>query len=603
MTGRHGVPASHRTRRRWPRRVLVVLSVALVAVVGWLAYSGLQARSELDDAKAATEQLRAALVSGDTQAAEVDLGDVMSHADQARSLTSDLVWRAAGWLPYVGRTPAAVTQASADVAGLAHDVLPALVQVGRGLSPATLRAGAAIDVTALAATAPVVAAAASGLQSAQQDLTSIQLGGVAGPVADGVRSVADQVAGLSSELASAATATKLLPGMLGAYAPRRYLIVFQNNAEARATGGLVGAFGVVQATKGTLSVVRLGSDAELRSASAPVVDLGPAYRSLFGADPALWPNTNLSADFPSAAVQQLELWRRQFGERLDGVIATDPVALGYLLSAAGPATLPGGEKVTGSKVADLTMREVYQRYAKPSQVPERKAFLQLVAKSALDQILAGAGSGQAELKALARAAGERRLLVYSAHPAEERLLAVTELGGAVDASPGPYAGLAVDNASGSKIDYYLDRRLAYALGTCSPSATTRSSTISVSLHDGAPPTGLPAYAAYRLDRGLVTSPAGRGGDGSVRETVLVYAATGAQLTSATLDGVAATVTPGRDGTQPGRPVFVLSVVLDAGQTRTVVLNLTEPVTPFPPRAWVAPLVRSSTSTVQAGTCR
>ena len=395
--------------------------------------------------------------------------------------------------------------------------------------------------------------------------------------------------------------------MLGGDTPRRYLVVFQNNAEARATGGLVGAFGVLQATKGRLAVVRLGSDAELRSASAPVVNLGAAYRQLFGTDPAMWVNTNVSAHFPSAAVQQLELWRRQFGERLDGVVALDPVMLGYLLSAAGPATLPGGEQVTGVDVADLTMRTVYARYALPAQVPQRKAFLQVVAKAALDSILGAEGSSTAELAALGRAASERRLLVYSAHPVEESLLASTALGGVVDASPGPYAGLAVDNASGSKIDYYLAQRLDYALGACPGDGVTgtRSSTVTVTLHDGAPASGLPAYVAYRLDRGPPNSAAGRG-DGSVRETVLVYAALGAGLTSATLDGAAVTVTPGLDGANPGRPVFVLSVVLGAGQTRTIVLTLREPSVSLPARGWVTPLVRPTLlvlPTVEAATCR
>jgi Protein of unknown function (DUF4012) len=513
------------------------------------------------------------------------------------------VWRLAGLVPYLGRTPAAVTQAAADVDQIARTVLPGLVEVGRALNPSRLRSGSQIDLTTITAAAPAVGRAGADLSQARAALAGIDLAAVVGPVADGVRAAQSQVDQVQGELDAAATATRLLPAMLGAGSTRRYLVVFQNNAEARATGGLVGAFGVLQASAGHLTVVRLGSDSELASAATPVVDLGPQYKALFGSDPALWVNTNLSAHFPFAAVQQLELWRRQFGESLDGVIALDPVALGYLLGAAGPATLPGGEQVTGASVADLTMREVYARYAQPSQVPQRKAFLQVVAKAALQAIL-GHGSSRAELAALGRAAGERRLLVYSTHPAEETLLSTTSLAGVVDAVPGPYAGLALDNASGSKIDYYLDRRLEYQLGACV--AGLRQSTVTVTLHDGAPASGLPAYAAYRLDRGPISSARGRGGDGSVLETVLVYAATGAGLANATLDGAVASVTPGVDGASPGRPVFVLSVELAAGQTRTLVLNLREPSTGLPARGWVTPLVRPSVlvlPTVEAATCR
>jgi hypothetical protein len=89
--------------------------------------------------------------------------------------------------------------------------------------------------------------------------------------------------------------------MLGVDGTRHYLVVFQNDAEARGTGGLVGAYAVVEAGGGRVSVQALGTDSDLRSASAPVVDLGPNYRALFGQDPGLWANTNLSADFPSGA--------------------------------------------------------------------------------------------------------------------------------------------------------------------------------------------------------------------------------------------------------------------------------------------------------------
>ena len=590
-------------RARWAAAAAALLAVT---AAGWLLWTGLRARTDLNQARVATEQLRSALVSGDAAAAQRALADVTAHADQAHALTTGPVWWSAARLPYVGNTAAAASQAASDVDQIARDVLPGLMDVGLVLNPSTLRSGSQIDLAAIAAAAPAVSRADARLTQARRALSTVDLAWVAGPVADGIRAVQQQVDHVQSQLDAAVTATRLLPPMLGAAGPRNYLVVFQNNAEARGTGGLVGAFGVLQATAGRLTVVRLGSDVDLRSALAPVVDLGPHYRALFGSDPALWANTNLSAHFPFAAVQQLDLWRRQFDQTLDGVIALDPVALGYLLTAAGPAALPDGEHLTGEAVADLTMRQVYSRYAQPSQVPERKAFLQVVAKAALESILGHGGRTHSEIEALGRATAERRLLVYSSHPAEEEALAATPLAGVVDAVPGPYAGLAIDNASGSKIDYYMDRRMSYVLGACPVADSTRTSTIAVTLHDGAPASGLPPYAAYRLDRGPVASAAGRGGDGSVLETVLVYAATGASLTGATLDGAATSVTPGVDGASPGRPVFVASVELAAGQTRTLVLNLREPSTGLPARGWVAALVRPPVlelPTVQDATCR
>ena len=63
------------------------------------------------------------------------------------------------------------------------------------------------------------------------------------------------------------------------------------------------------------------------------------------------------------------------------MIATDPVAMGYMLGATGPATLPSGEQITADNAAELSMSEVYERFPKAEDNPERDAFLQQVARA------------------------------------------------------------------------------------------------------------------------------------------------------------------------------------------------------------------------------
>jgi hypothetical protein len=578
--------------------VVVLLGAAL-----WMAWTGLRARDELTTARSDITRLRAALVAGDHAAASQVLADAQAHAANARSLTSDPVWRMAGWVPLLGRTPAAISQATSVVDDAAASVLPPLVEAADRLTPDQVMHGDSVDLGAVASALPAVQQARQALDPLTERLGTIRLSAVPGPVASGVTSLDRQLGGLANDLTAVATAAKVIPPMLGQDGARKYLVVFQNDAEARGTGGLVGAYAVVQANAGRLTVTALGTDMDLRSAAAPVLDLGPDYRQLFGTDPALWVNTNLSAHFPYAARQQLELWRLQHGERLDGVVAVDPVVLSYLLAVTGPAKLPDGAQLSSAGIAPLTMQAVYARYPSPSQTVQRKAYLQTVAAAALAKVLAG-GDPQRMLGALGRAAGERRLLVYSAHQDEQALIAGTAVSGVVDDLPGPYAGVAIDNASGSKIDYYTTAGVSYVRG-CADGARSVAATVSVTLTDGAPATGLPEYVGYRLDRGPISSVAGRGGDGSVLDRVLVYLATGAQVVRATLDGRPVPVTPGRDGAGTGRPVAAVPVELAAGQTRVLSLQVVEPVPPVPVRArtWVSPLATTATTTVTASTCR
>jgi len=602
VSGPQATHTSGRPRRRSApvvRRVVLSLVFLVVLGCGWLAWRGWQARSELVAAQDAVERVRAAAAAGDSTAIDRELASATEHADRASALTSDPVWRFAGWVPVLGRTPLAVSQTASAVDALVVQVLPDLAAAAKGLDPHRLRHGGRIDVAAIAAAAPLVQRADARLAVVQSDLDHVDLSLVLPQVRTGVDELRSVVADTRATVHDGSTAAGLLPAMLGASGVRRYLVTLQNNAEARGTGGLVGAFAVVEVSNGRPVLVRLGSDSELRSATTLPVDLGPAFRHLYGNDPALWANTNLSAHFPYAARLQLALWKRQFDQPLDGVVAVDPVAFGYLLGVTGPIAVPGVGTVDGDRFAEVAMRDVYARFPAAGQEPDRTAYLQALARSALDRVLGSSGDARALAKALGRAASERRLLVYSSHPGEESLLAGTALGGVVDDRVGPYAALVVDNEAGNKLDYYLDRSLDYVAAGCDGGA----STVTVTVRNTAPATGLPAYAAYRQDRGPTSTVAGRGGDGSTRVRLVVYAAEGAELGEATLDGDALAMSIGSDGAGAGRPVFATSVELQAGQQRTLVLSLSEPHSSAAARAWVGPLVRASKATVQAPTCR
>jgi hypothetical protein len=608
-----GARTSGRRRRApvraplWWRITRVVLGVAVLAGVvlaGWLVLSGVQAHDELQQASDDTGRLRVAVAQGDQTKAAALLLDTQQHARRAADLTNGWAWRMVGSVPLLGRTPAAVSQTTLAIDAVAEGALPYLTSAVDQVDLKNVRHGNTIELGPIANAEPGLAAAASALGGPVSALQGIDLSLVPDLVADQVRDVTDQLVDLRSQLTTARDVSRLLPSMLGSQGTRRYLVVFQNEAEARGTGGLVGAYAVVQASHGRVLLDQLGSDADLRSASTPVVDLGPQYRALYGTDPALWNNVNLSAHFPYAARQMVELWRRQHGEALDGVVAIDPVLLGYVLGATGPAQLPDGTAVTSADVAALTMKDAYARYPLPQQNAQRKAFLLEVASTSLARLFSGAGDGRSLAAAVARGASEGRLLVWSAHPDEQTLLEGTAVAGAVDARPGPYALLAVDNLSGSKVDYYVSRSLQYQSG-CAPGSAdgTMASIITVTLSSSAPSSGLPEYAAYRLDRGPLATGAGRGGDGSVLDRVLVYVATGAHLVGATVDGQPLLPSIGVDGAAPGRPVLAFPIEVPAGQTRTIVLTVQEPTSSAEPRLVAIPGAQPGLATVGAAACR
>jgi hypothetical protein len=65
---------------------------------------------------------------------------------------------------------------------------------------------------------------------------------------------------IKNEITAAVSAGPILAGT---DKPKRYLISFQNSAEARGTGGILGAYALIESDKGNLKILQTGSNAAL----------------------------------------------------------------------------------------------------------------------------------------------------------------------------------------------------------------------------------------------------------------------------------------------------------------------------------------------------
>src|SRR5206468_1636074 len=129
--------------------------------------------------------------------------------------------------------------------------------------------------------------------------------------------------------------------ILGGHGTRRYLLVVQNNAEARATGGFIGSYGVLTAEDGDVSVGRLLRTASWNAAIAQHAGVkleAPAdYVRRYGQfEPErVLQNVNLSPDFPTVAEVLMSLSEDAGVGKVDGVMAVDPKGLAALLELTG----------------------------------------------------------------------------------------------------------------------------------------------------------------------------------------------------------------------------------------------------------------------------
>jgi hypothetical protein len=564
MTDQSLDPATRR-RRRWPLVLRVLLGAALLSA-GWLAYTGAAAQRELKAAQREVNVLERSLLAADVGAADVALETVQRSTARARSLTSDPIWKISGKIPWIGRTPRSVAGLAAAVALIADHALPAVRDAGVILDPKNLRVGGATVATApfAKAVAPLSAASAA-IDEARSKVDALPNGLVLGPVSDARRDLLQELEDTAKSVTNALGAARVVPGMLGADGPRRYFLAIQNNAETRGSGGLLGAYGIIEASKGKLSLVTVGSNSSLPKLDQPAIDMGETFNRRWDKfEPAReWRNTNATPDFPSVHTMYAAMYQKAKGEKIDGTIAVDPVALSYILKVTGPAKL-GTQTVTAANVVDLTERDVYARIKSPA---DQDLFFQALARAVYERITSGSGSTKALVDALSKAAREGHLLVASSHKPEQTVLTATPIGGAIPVVAGPYLHVAMNNAAGGKLDYYLHRTIDYRLEPRDDG--TGLATATVTLTSKAPRRGLPEYVTLRLDTPAEKRPP----VGQNRIYLSVYGGLRASAEKATLDGEPVAFEP---LVERGHGVFSTYLTIDPGQTRTLVFKIVEP---------------------------
>ncbi|MGW0884306.1 DUF4012 domain-containing protein [Streptomyces sp. NPDC002671] len=588
--------------------LLAVATLPLAAAV-WIGGTGWLARAELLAAQhdlgalrqsvaasAATRPAAHAAAGAPAESGQERLlRSAAAHAARAHWLTTGPAWYLAAQVPFAGG-PLQTVRGIADASDrLAGEVLPPLVRAVPQLSAGAHAGGIPRVLTQLEDQAPAFGRAARVAAEVRDDIRALH-GSTWLPAVDrGRAQLSDQLDRLVPQTRDIADAARVVPPMLGAHVPRHYFLSFQNTAEARGTGGLPGAFAVLRADRGRLSFERFGNDIEMGGVQAHV-NLGAEFAAQYGNNEpgSVWENSNMSPHFPSAARLWTAYWRAHTGQRLDGAMAIDPGALGLLLGATGPARLADGTMLTAGNAVDLTERSSYAAYEK---VEERKAFFVEAASAAAKRLMHAAddpGLLPALLRAVHDVQREGRLQVWSAHGAEERLLESRSFGGTLPDTPGPFAGLVVNNAAGTKLDYYLDRSLVWAPGSCTDDG--QSVTVTVTLTNRAPASGLPYYVTQRVD-----TPPYRTRPGDNRLLVSYYASEGADLTRATLDGRRVELIP---GAERGHPVYTLDLELPRQSSRTLVLHLREPQADRAPTILRQALVTPLRATVKsAGPCR
>ena len=594
----------------WTLGVLIVLAVVAAAWVGvraYLAYGHLTA--------AQRTAAGATAVLSDPSSAATLIDGLSSDTRAARELTSDPVWRLAETAPWIGPQLAAVSTVAAAIDDVASDALEPLAAVAAGFSPDSIRpVDGRIDLAPISALSGAASTGAEGVDRAARSIDAIDAAPLLGPVKNAVAEVDELMSTASATTDALARATALLPAMLGADGPRDYLIVFQNNAEWRSLGGIVGAMALVHTDDGSITLVdqRSSSTSFNNYARDGILPLDPEVESIFGIRPARWVhNVTQVPDFSISGPLAQAFWERETGVEVDGVIAMDPVALSYLLEATGPVELATGDVLTSDNAVQLLLNEVYVRYEEPVA---QDAFFAAATVGVFEALVSGDVDPGTLVSSLGRAGDERRLLLWSAIEEDQALLVDTTLVGPLPVTDEDQVGFGVylNDGTGSKMDYYVDTKTTLDWSSCSLDRAERASgelTLTVSLSNDAPAdaaTSLPPHITGMTGRETVGGVAsddattiGGVAPGDAKTIGYVYLPEGFELRSAERSDDAGF----GGGFHDGRQVLTFSSTLSPGEsvTATFVVRSTTPGA-AQAIAWTTPTVDADQPTAVGALC-
>lgn len=576
--------------------VLALGVVLLFGVLGgaWLGWRGLQAREELSAAQRLLPTLRQQATDADLDTARSTVAALRAHTNKARELTSDPVWRVGATMPVVGDDIGAVSTMAAAVDELGDSVLQPLVDVAGDITPDSLRPKSGrIDLAPFKEASSSVSSARAALAGTTDKVRGTSSSMIQ-PLTTARTDLLGQLDDAANLLNPLDDALRLMPGMLGGDGARHYLVLFQNNAEIRATGGMPGAFAVVKADNGAMTMVSQGAPGDLGKFDQPTSPLPQDLERMFGNEPGIYfQDVNFTPNWPWAAARAREMYLFKKGGRLDGVVATDPVALTYLLGDTKLAV--GQSKLGANQLLPFLLHQVYLDYA--GKAKEQNDLFADVAAGTFGLLSGGDTDAKTLLAGLRKGTDEGRVLLWSSHKAEQDVIATTALAGplrpagtggdadAVDAQS-PVVGVFLNGAIPSKMDYFLRQSVEMGAPTCRAGDNVRS-TLKIALTNGAPAN---AGSTLPLD---VVGPADYVRKGQNRVQVLVYIPREATMGRLLQDGKPVTYGSGADA---GFRTVLTVVTLNPGQPVTLALEVDLPDTGRAPAIRTTPTIATASVT-------
>ncbi len=307
------------------------------------------------------------------------------------------------------------------------------------------------------------------------------------PVREKITTLKTTIAGAADSLSQFQPIVKLLPDLLGNPDPKKYLIIFQNDAELRPTGGFLTAYATMTITKGKIDP---GVSEDIYTLDAGFKQKVPAPDPIKKYLPLVYNwylrDMNLSPDFKNSMDTFTGYMRQAQGAPdFDALVAIDTQVPVEILKVLGPIGVPGyGGKFSADNDPRCNCPQVIYELeniiTRPTYEirPGRKSILGPLMNSMLANMMGSPKSKWAEFfNIFTTAIKEKHLLMYFKDPNMQNAAEVLGAAGRINDYVGDYLHINDTNFAGAKSNMFVTQEVEQVVNIGSDGSITKKLTL------------------------------------------------------------------------------------------------------------------------------
>jgi hypothetical protein len=257
----------------------------------------------------------------------------------------------------------------------------------------------------------------------------------------------------------------LIMKMLGSERQQKYLLLFENSSEMRATGGFIGSYGIMDIQNGQMKDLTIDGifnpDGQLQEKIVPPMPIQKISANWSMHD------SNWFADFPTSAQKAALFYEKTGGATVDGVIAITPEVIQSLLEITGPIDMPEyGLTLTKDNFLSETQNQVENLYDKKENKP--KKILSDLAPIMMDRLFKDSSLDKeakiqrtlSVIEKIESSLQEKDILIYHRDNDIETMIQKRGWGGEIiQNQQGDYLDVINSNINGYKTDAVIDESI------------------------------------------------------------------------------------------------------------------------------------------------